>query len=112
MPKILGRFDWGKTSHRKEGLRIPQLRILRALARSPGPVSCSRIASRASVDPAWVGDHLYGRLDPEARKRREEITGPSLLSLGYVQLLTLDIDGKEELCFSITPSGREALKDL
>jgi Domain of unknown function (DUF4268) len=93
----------------KKELRKPQLRILAALDKANSPLSRTKISENASVDIAWVGDHL-GRHDADARKEREAKTGyPSLLTLGYAEGKTLDFEGKEERVYEITDAGRKAL---
>jgi hypothetical protein len=60
----------------------PKRRLLAALL--PGPATRTALAGMATVDPCWVGTHLYGTLKPEGRAACEARYGVSLLTLGLV----------------------------
>lgn len=96
-------------------LRKPQLRILEFLETiTVGYANHILICEEARVDPAWLPDSLYGRLDPEERIKREKKIGyKSLFSLGLVECTgPVDIVGKKELLWSITDKGKEYLRSL
>lgn len=99
----------------KRELTIPQIRVLVVLASSRGPLSRGRIAEEAGINTtltAWC----LGRIDPQTRVAFENTKDggyrKSLLSLGYVDQVMMDLDGTKELGTFITPAGREALKRL
>ena len=52
---------------------------------------------------------ILGRMDPDKRAKNDQ-RYPSLLTLGYVIIKRLDIDGVWENCYEITPSGKKALE--
>jgi hypothetical protein len=68
------------------------------------------IGEKANVSSGWVGSHV-GQVDPVKRAACEARSGAaSLLTLGFVRVKLLDIDGKKERAYGITASGRKALE--
>lgn len=99
---------------------VPQQRILGALAKAKGPLTRGKINeacakagfTTAKKFSAWMTDPL-GQADPKARKAAETKSGrKSLLTLGYVKQVDLDIDGHKEVCFQLTATGRKALEKV
>jgi hypothetical protein len=102
--------DSGKP-RRKGGLVAGQVRILKALSETKGVLSRTRIAEEAGVSQGQLPVYL-GHVDPERRKAAAARWGIiSLLERGYVDEVVVDIEGKKERDYEITPAGREALKD-
>jgi hypothetical protein len=83
-------------------LREPQLRILKALAKSPKPLSRGQIATKAKVDRAWLTEYI-GAVDTGTR-RANDMKFPSLLTLGNVKT----IEGDGPAFYEITSAGRKA----
>jgi predicted nucleic acid-binding Zn ribbon protein len=108
----------------RRGLLPAQVRILEVLAEmwwrtagkwgeeDGGGCICRRqIAERSGVGVGHMGD-LIGRVRPSRRSEAEARTGiVSLLTLGCVEEVMCDIDGKSERCYQITAAGRKALAD-
>ena len=104
---------------RADELTIPQIRVLRALAASTGPLTRMKLTTRIGFETDAAAGRAVGYSDPLKRARFEHSRyggfRKSLLSLGYVRELTLDIDGLKEVVVELTPAGRLALvrhKDL
>jgi serine/threonine protein kinase/DNA-binding PadR family transcriptional regulator len=102
---------------KKEGLRVPQVKILRFLATANSEHSTfsrDEIAlgiTEKEGGKTAIGDAL-GRVDKEARERSDVANYPSLISLGYVEMVEMaDPDGgRPTIRYRITQAGREALK--
>ncbi len=119
--KEQGRDRQHNPGTRKTGLRAPQFRILRALAEAKRPLTGKEICEQARVDPAWLANALFGRIGDQEGKvltkptplglAQEQKQGyRSLLGLGFVKAQVLDVNGKEERVWEITPAGIENLK--
>lgn len=91
-------------------LRLPQVRILKALAKAKFLLDQQRISENAPVARGHLGDHV-GLVDPKKREDREKVTGfPSLLTLGYVNLKRIKQDGDMIVYkYEITPAGSKAM---
>lgn len=102
------------SSKRKKGLSVPQLRVLRALDASRGPLSRKKLAEATHTNATYVS-WAVGRSEPELRVKFENTRDggfrPSLLSLGYVEEILLDIDGVQERCVALTAAGKKATDD-
>jgi hypothetical protein len=108
---------------RKQGLRKPQIRILKVLAKAKGPMTADLLGEQAHVDPAWMPNCVWGRISdapktgvlkeptPLGRTWGEKHGTNTLLMLGYVQARHLDLtgDGKLSRVWEITPAGRHAI---
>jgi hypothetical protein len=94
---------------RKSGLRVAQLRILKLLCETKGLLTKQKIAEKLDEpSTAWMSAPL-GLFNEELRGGREEREGyPSLLTLGYVECIILDIDGLTERTYQVTDAGRRA----
>jgi len=89
-----------------DGLRKPQVRILKALAKH-GPLSRNPLASKAKVGPNQVVG-LTGSATPEARKSIEAYHGyVSLITRGLVRDKVIDVDGVKERLFEVTAAGKK-----
>lgn len=101
---------------KEKGLSLPQLRVLDCLYRSKGPLSRGRMSERIGNKTVVVVGRAVGYSDPERRAAFENTKDggfrPSLLTLGYVEEVQLDIDGLIETVVSLTKKGREAFKAL
>lgn len=98
---------------RGEELSLPQVRVLRALAAASGPLTRMKLTTRIGFETDSAAGRAVGYSDPikRAKFERSQYGGyrKSLLSLGYVRELTLDIDGLKEVVVELTPAGRLAL---
>lgn len=94
-------------------MNTPQIRVLRTLAAAYGPLSRSKIARKVGTEAEHSVRWAIGYSDPVKRAKFEQTKDggyrKSLLSLGYVRELTLDIDGLKEVVVELTPAGRLAL---
>lgn len=99
----------------KPGIRLPQARILKALAASKKPLTRGELIAKVSRDPdhpTAIGDAL-GVTDPKNRPVREKAAGyKSLITLGLVKEHHLGGPGEEvnETVHEITAAGRKALE--
>lgn len=93
---------------RKEGLRKPQIDVLRCLSKAREPLSRKQIAEKAKTDLAFLTSHI-GSHDEETRKANDKKNWPSLLGLGFVRSSTEEIDGRQTIAYEITATGRKAL---
>ena len=120
MPKILDSMpeDGGR---RYGGLRLPQVRVLQVLAAAKGPLTRSKVSSRCGNKTDVVVGRAVGYSDPTKRSAFEQTKDgggepgkpcPSLLTLGYVTEVEVDLDGVSETGLLITDKGRRALKAL
>ncbi len=93
-------------------LRKPQIAVLTYLASQPEGVGFKRpVISETSGVAENTLCPVLGSLDAEMRKKAE-IRGKmiSLITLGYVEGWTVDIDGISEILYAITCTGRKALQ--
>lgn len=94
---------------RKEGLREPQIRILKALSKKGG-LTRAEVAKKAEVDPAFCTTWI-GSLKEDLRTANEEKRGiKSLLGLKYVRPEQHDINGKDVVQYFITKAGTAAME--
>ncbi len=96
---------------KKEGLRKPQIKILKALLASKGPLSRRRIAEAISADPTRITDvwDPIGTTTEEDQPAQDERLGyRSLMSLKFLRRKELELDGHKEVVFELTPAGRKA----
>lgn len=89
------------TPTRREGLRKPQVRILQALSKAKGPMNRRQLAEKSAVAESWVIGFTF--------KACAANTSPALAELGLVKGREIDVEGRKELCFEITPKGRQAM---
>lgn len=100
----------GSGRPKKEGLRKPQVRILKAMLKRGKPMTRNEISDKAEVDRPFCTTWL-GCLDPEKRKANEEKRGiPSLVGLGLTRVEEHDVNGKSTILFSLTAKGKTAAK--
>lgn len=103
---------------KKEGLRKPQVRILKTLSKNSKPLTRSEIADKAPVDVATCVEYI-GSDDDGVRKSNDKKHFPSLVTLGFVKATDgspkkgkdgtfSDNAGPTE--YSITATGRKALE--
>ena len=115
MPKILQKMPEPEDRKDKSGLRVHQIRVLRALRESKGPLSRSKIAEKAGITLTVVARAL-GYENKEKRehfeKHGKEGGFLSLLTLGLVREMPLDIDGKIEVCHQLTKEGLAAVEEV
>ena len=86
------------------GLRQPQVRVLKALAKSKAALNRSEISERGKVDQASLVEYI-GSSDSKIRKANDSRKFKSLISLGHVRVA--ESDGRDT--YSITPTGRKVL---
>lgn len=91
------------------GMRMPQLKILAALAKSGKWMSRKEVVEATGADNAWMTEWL-GSNDPSKRAANDAKHFPSLVTLAYVSFDTQDRDGRDTTVYKITPEGRAALK--
>lgn len=98
-------------SYQDYKLRKPQIAILQVLPKR-GWLSRREIAKRADMQQNTLCPML-GSKDPDARAKAE-IRGKctSLLTLGYVQIDEVDVDGVIEIVYRITTTGQTALINM
>lgn len=96
----------------KEGLRVPQIRILRALEKANKPLTRNAIVEKVTQgDSPTATGYSLGPTNPDLfAKYQKECGYPCLLLLKYVKMHNLDIDGVKETVFEITAAGRKALE--
>lgn len=97
---------------KKDGLRKPQVRALAALAKLKEGQTLGRagLSDAAKIDPAWVSATV-GSADAESRAACEARNGyKCLITLGFAKSKVIDVEGKKEAAYSITPAGRKALE--
>src|SRR5262245_48289785 len=110
-PKAEGDKGEAAPKAKADGLRGPQVRILKALAAADGPLSRKQIAEQAPCDGAWLGTWV-GSEDAELRARKDKEVMPSLVGLGFVRHVAGEADGKPVTLHAITPAGKKALAKL
>lgn len=92
-----------------QSITLSQFKILKVLS-TGGLLTRNKIADRAGI----AGCTLYpmlGSPDPEvtAKAESKEVAGhKTLMSLGYVEPLELDVDGLKEITYKITAKGLNA----
>lgn len=91
-------------------LRVPQVRVLRALARGA-------VLSRPALGERAGYTAISGTITRALNGLREGSSSgpahPGLLAMGYIEEIVVPLDGGvTELCYRITPAGREALEVL
>lgn len=110
-----------KPRARKEGLRLPQIRVLHVLSKAKGPLSRTAISEKCGNKTTVVVGRAVGYSDPAKRKAFEQTKDgggepgnpcPSLLTLGYVTEKELDVDGAKETVIELTAKGRKAFQQL
>lgn len=91
-------------------LRIPQVRVLTALAGGG-------LLNRPSLGEAAGYTAISGTITRALAGLREGSSSgpahPGLLELGYIEEINIELDGGvHELCYRITPAGKAALAAL
>lgn len=92
---------------RKEGLRNPQVRILKALSKGKS-LTRAEIAEKAPVDVATCVEYI-GSHDDAKRIANDKKHFPSLLTLKYVKAEQHDEGGHDVVRYAITAAGKAAL---
>lgn len=93
---------------KKSVLRVPQVRILKALARNPRGLSRSEIADKAKVSPSMTAN--LGPVTGKPDETDEHYGKRCLLGLKMVKAEY----GNDEttIAYTITDKGRKALESL
>lgn len=117
IPKAAAAFTTtGEAAPKYGGLRLPQVRVLQVLSQAKGPLTRGKISDRCGNKTQVVVGRAIGYSDPEKRVAFEQTSDggftASLLTLGYVREIPLDIDGIEETAIAMTDAGRRAFKAL
>lgn len=90
-----------------DGLRKPQVRVLKALVKAGKPLTRNEIAEKAGVDAAWLTEYIGS---PDAEKRaKNDAKFKSLITLGLVKFAAPADEG-EPARYDVTPKGRETSK--
>lgn len=106
-------------SKKATSLPVPQLRVLRALADSEGPLTRTEIAELVGTKTSTMVGRAVGYSDPEKRAAFEQTKDgggkpgqpcPSLLTLGYVREEELVADTTETV-IHITEEGRKIVQN-
>ncbi len=106
-----------KAPRRKDGLTTPQIRVLRALNKAGKPLN--RPALMKAVGCAALRYILVacGLSDPDQRAKYEQRKDwggspgnprKSLITLGYVKEIDIDVDGKKERAYQLLAAGKKA----
>jgi hypothetical protein len=99
----------GKPRARKGGLRLPQVRILRAIKDRP----LTRTKIIAKITQEGKATAIGFALGPVDKGRYTAYTAQcgykSLLALGYVRPVVIDVDGKKETLYEATAAGKKAI---
>lgn len=90
-----------------QGLRKPQVRILRALAKH-GSLTRKELSGKAPVDNAFCTEYV-GSASDEIRVKNDAKVFPSLVTLGFVNGT---VDAERGRIFTITKEGRTELARL
>lgn len=98
-------------TEKKDGLRKPQERILKCLAKTAKPLTRAMIAEKAPVDVAACVEYL-GSHDDNTRLANDKKHFPSLISLGLVKHEQHDIDNKDVVVYLITAKGKATAAKL
>ena len=97
-------------------LTTPQMRVLRVLSESKGPLTRQKISLRCGTATPVLISRAIGYKNARKRAAFERTaTGgfcKSLLTLGYVESMDLDIDGLTETAYRLTPAGKRALQSF
>jgi hypothetical protein len=88
-------------------LRKGQITILRTLYKWDGPMTRAKISEQAPIDLGAVSQ-LMGKVDGVPNYHQEHMGVRTLIELGYVELLPIDVDGLLENNYVLTQKGREA----
>lgn len=98
----------GAPRAKKEGLRGPQVRVLKALAKATRALNRTEIGTKAEVDVATLTEYV-GSSDKAKREANDKKKGwKSLISLGYVKGAPAEKEGHGDY-YAITKSGEAAL---
>lgn len=92
---------------KKDGLRKPQERILKALAKKDG-LTRKEISEKAPADLAMLNSYI-GSHNPDIRAANDAKNFPCLLTLGYVKAQQHE---GEPVTYVITAAGRKAAEKI
>lgn len=96
---------------KKEGLRKPQVRVLRALNKSNRALNRSEVGTKAEVDVATLTE-VIGSSDPKTRAANDKRKGwDSLITLGFVKEAAEEEEGTGTY-YNITAAGKKALEKV
>jgi hypothetical protein len=111
-------FRKGRVRKRYPGLRTAQIRIMKALNVRGGlskRALCDRVKTEfktAASWSEWIQDPM-GSQDDDVRAKQEQRLGyKTLIGLGYVSTVVVDVVGKKERLYCLTDLGREALAEV
>lgn len=97
----------------KEGLRKPQIEILRALSKAKKPMTRPEIAVASEVDPTKIGDYAGPRPADRTEAAKARYPFPCLCELKYVKAESsrpATDGGRTQNVYTITAAGRIALQ--
>mgnify|MGYP001573832044 CR=1 FL=1 len=91
-------------------LRPLQIRVLQALNRSSSPLSRTKLYDELGFKAQSGLNDVLGKNDLKARARADKEKYPCLLTLDMVELVELNIHGRAERVYQLTPKGKKAAK--
>lgn len=110
---------WSPYTWEGHTFSTPQLRVLKALSECHGPINRTRLADKIGAKTSTSVGRAIGFIKEDKRAKFEQSQSgdlegsfPSLLTLGLVSHVTLDIDGHTERGLMLTPLGREVVQGL
>ena len=116
--KVLDSYDFNKTeTTNPNALTTPQIRVLKVLYESRGVLRKNQIAERIGAIAAIVTGWAIGYANPVKREafkltKDGQRTGVCLLDRGYVEKVSVNVDGLKENGYSITEKGIKAYEAL
>lgn len=102
-----------KGRRKRIGLRRKQVEFLAELykVREGGCLTRAQLCRRTGTNNNSVTHDSIGSYDPDIRARRDRDNGYlCLITLGYVVVSSMLIEGLREIVYEITPAGRRAFE--
>lgn len=98
-------------TRQKDGITQSQVRILESLS-GGALLTRNKISEKSGVATCTLCPML-GSADDDARMAAQGRVGrPSLLTLEYVSVLEINIDGLKETVYRVTETGLQVLKEM
>lgn len=96
----------------KEGLRTPQVRVLKVLVKAKSPMTRKQIAEKADLDPTKVGDYVGPRPETQSEETQARWKFRDLVSLKLVKVLLEDTGTRSIQTYEITAAGKAAVAKM
>lgn len=90
-------------------LKKPQLRVLQSLKNGQS-MTRAEIALSAKVDNASLTGYI-GSLDPDIREKNDTSWYPSLITMGLVNTVVSDENGRDVTRYFATQTGKDKARD-